>query len=543
MIQTCPACGRHTQHFVRDIRDSALIRQIQRSHPQWAAAQGACARCVDLAFLAEHESTYRLQIPSDIENWRNVHGLSIPPTPLRLGVNGDHTGAGVTIAMIDSGFYPHPDLIKPKSRLLRIVDITNPDREEEYFHRPHDESWHGTMTSVVCAGNGFLSGGYFRSLAPEAKLVLVKVHDGKKITGASIEKALRWVIRHKERYDIRIVNLSVTDDWPISYKDSNVDQAAHDAMEAGLVVVAAVGNDPTAPIKPPANSPDVIAVGGVDDHTTIAQNDDSLYHSTFGTTVDGFLKPDLMAPAIWIAAPILPRTPNSEEARFLFDLWKRHDKSLVSQLRQQFNLTKLPADILSAAPQVIRQAIRERIQQARYITPHYQHSDGTSFAAPIVCSVVAQMLEIAPQLTPVQVRQILVSTARRLPDVPVERQGHGVLDVGKVIQMTLEEGRHHPERRTHSPLIDSRGSKIHFFYHDHLAQSVALAGSFNRWNHREYMLRSDGKGRWKVSIPLLPKGIYVYKFVVDGNKWLDDPRNPFSESDGFNGLNSRLVIE
>jgi len=543
VTSSCPVCGRKTPHLITDIGDPVLLRHLRKRRPSWHKGLGACPRCVDLAYLATHKSAARRRVPSDIDNWSLIHGLSIPPTPQRLNAMPEWTGRGVTIAFIDSGFFPHPDLIRPANRILAIHDITQPDRRATYFGQPHDESWHGTMTSVVCAGNGHLSGGFYRGMAPQANLVLIKVHDGQRISGESIEKALRWVIEHKERYNIRVVNLSVTDDWPVSYKSSSVDQAAEDAIEAGIVVIAAVGNDPSAAVKPPANSPNVIAVGGVNDHNTITQQDDSLYHSTFGQTVDGFLKPDLIAPAIWIAAPILPETPNHLEARFLFDVWQRHDRSLASSLKNNLSLTKLPRTTLDQTPQHIRSAIRDRIVQARYITPNYQHSDGTSFAAPIVCSLVAQMLEAAPQLAPAHVREILVTTSRRLPSVPVERQGHGVLMPRIALTRTLEESRHHPDRRRHSPQIDDMLGIIHFYYHDHAARRVALAGSFNDWRVDDWLFQSEPNGRWKLTMPLFPKGKYVYKFFVDNSRWVDDPRNPYSDADGFNGLNSVFVVE
>jgi serine protease AprX len=44
--------------------------------------------------------------------------------------------------------------------------------------------------------------------------------------------------------------------------------------------------------------------------------------------------------------------------------------------------------------------VRQRINDQKFIHPHYQHVDGTSFAAAIVSAAVAQMLEANPALTP-----------------------------------------------------------------------------------------------------------------------------------------------
>jgi serine protease AprX len=63
--------------------------------------------------------------------------------------------------------------------------------------------------------------------------------------------------------------------------------------------------------------------------------------------------------------------------------------------------------------------------------------DGTSFSAPIVSSVIAQMLEANPNLTPQQIKKILISTAERLPGYEVDRQGWGVLDPRRAVEAAL----------------------------------------------------------------------------------------------------------
>ena len=67
----------------------------------------------------------------------------------------------VTICFIDSGFYAHPDLTAYRNRIKKIIDVTKPEVSptgSEIF----DGAWHGTMTTVVCAGDGYLSKGLYR---------------------------------------------------------------------------------------------------------------------------------------------------------------------------------------------------------------------------------------------------------------------------------------------------------------------------------------------------------------------------------------------
>ena len=187
------------------------------------------------------------------------------------------------------------------------------------------------MTSVVCAGDGYLSNGLYKGIASEAELVLLKVQDDHgKITTANIVKALQWVLEHHREYDIRIVNMSICDDEAISYKQSEVDRLAEQLVEEGIVIVAAVGNDENGTIKPPANSLNVIAVGGIDDDNSLDQPVSRLYHSSFGKTIDELMKPELVAHAIWIAAPILPGSKEQEESEILHRLLQLPDTELIN---------------------------------------------------------------------------------------------------------------------------------------------------------------------------------------------------------------------
>ena len=73
--------------------------------------------------------------------------------------------------------------------------------------------------------------------------------------------------------------------------------------------------------------------------------------------------------------------------------------------------------------------------------------DGTSFAAPIVTSIAAQMIEANPRLTPMQIKSILIATARRIPHIDVDRQGWGVVDPERAIDAALQ-ARERPGRKT-----------------------------------------------------------------------------------------------
>jgi len=151
------------------------------------------------------------------------------------------------------------------------------------------------------------------------------------------------------------------------------------------------------------------------------------------------------------------------------------------------------------------------------------------------------MLQARPHLLPRTVRGILFTTSRPLKHIPVERQGHGVVEPATALQNTLRED-HVFKTRPLSPFFDFANNKIIFYYHDHHARRVTVAGSFNNWQPEQYLFTNDGNGLWTAEIPILPAGHYSYKFVVDEQRWIDDPENPFREPDRYNGLNSRLII-
>jgi serine protease AprX len=356
--------------------------------------------------------------------------LKIIPTPVRLDASDERRGRGITIAFLDSGFYAHPDLTWPHNRILKYANMVGRSLRAD-LKAPQVSSWHGMMTSVVAAGNGFLSGGLYRGIASEANVVLVKVGSASRIRHEDIARGLRWVVRNRERYNIRIVNISCGGDHESSYLHDELSQAAEDAARAGLVVVAATGNagnDASHPVLPPASAPSVITVGGLDDKNNLEFADNDMYRSSYGPTIDGLQKPELIAPGIWVAAPILPGTPTADQAALLSQLEQATDSELEAIIKQNPGVDEDLDQAAPLAPYLIRQIVWIKVRDNNIISGHYKHVDGTSFAAPIVSSIAAQMLEVRPELKPHQVKQILIKTAVRIPHVAVDRQGWGMVN-------------------------------------------------------------------------------------------------------------------
>lgn len=466
--------------------------------------------------------------------------FAVIPTAERLKASPHYSGKGVRLAFLDSGFYPHPDLVAAGGRDVIYHDVTR-DKVDLQSTQPESWRWHGTQTSVSAAGDGWLSDGVYRGLASDADLVLVKVSEKGRISEDNIARGLEWVVAHKDRYNIRILNMSLGGDEDVPCSRSIIDQAAEEAIKQGIVVVVAAGNSDGQHSIPPANSPSVITVGGYNDGNKLGHEDLDLYHSNYGVTVDGTVKPEVIAPAMWVAAPILPHTSLYQTAEALSLLAHAPDYKLLAifaEVRESLppSFMSEPLDALR-----LRALVEATLQESKIVAAHYQHVDGTSFAAPIVSSVVAQMLEANPRLSPATVKNILVSTAERIGTAPVLRQGYGVINAARAVAIARDEQHVADSTALAAPRITQ--GKIRFAYHNDEARSVSLAGEFNNWQAEATRFVRDESGTWIAEVATPRAGRYEYKFLIDGRRWIEDPSNGIKEPDNFGGLNSVLVIQ
>ncbi len=440
----CPACNRDVppQLIADPTNVDVVLRPLLTVNANgWEPGKPICTECLSRFYRVFNQlvDTY----PQFAEQQ-----LKILPTPLRLDATEAYHGRGITIAFLDSGFYAHPDLTEPHNRIIAYHDITGRTKAED-LQTPRVSSWHGMMTSVVAAGNGLLSNGLYRGIASQANLVFVKVGRAARVRHKDIAAGLHWVIENRKRYKIRIVNVSCGGDFEASYLTDELSQAAEAAVRAGLVVVAAVGNagmDEHHPVLPPASAPSVISVGGLNDNNAFDANRFDIYRSSYGPTIDGLQKPEVIAPGIWVAAPILPRTPTAEQAALLSKLENAKDDELHEIVKAHSGIDEQLDHAAKLAPYLIRQIVWLKIRDNSLISHHYKHVDGTSFAAPIVASIVAQMLEAVPHTKPHEIKYALVKTATRIPHVPVDRQGWGRVNASIAVRAVL--AMHDAKRKT-----------------------------------------------------------------------------------------------
>jgi serine protease AprX len=293
------------------------------------------------------------------------------------------TGAGVDIALIDSGVLGVPALDGP-GKLVR-----GPDFSQDAWNRDLrglDAFGHGSHMAGVIAGADPASG--YQGIAPGARIVSVKVAGADGVTSlVRVLMALDWVRRNRDGngLHIRVLNLSFGVDARRSYVREPLAYAAEQLWNRGIAVVAAAGNqaDGTGSLDLPASDPFLIAVAATDTNHTTDTADDTI--ADFSSR-DAVRPPDVAAPG---TAVVSLRVPGST-----LD-------------------TEFPA---------------ARVGESFF------RGSGTSQAAAVVSGLAAQLLEARPDLTPNQLKALLKAGAVDLAE-DVSADGAGRVDLARSLAL------------------------------------------------------------------------------------------------------------
>jgi serine protease AprX len=360
-------------------------------------------------------------------------GYTVLTTPERINAPPEVTGRGVTMAFLDSGFYPHAALA---GRVVLHVDATSnrviESRRNFHIEQPMWYSWHGQMTSVVAAGDDPL----FPGIARAAKLVLIKVSNRRKqIKEADIERGFRWLLANHRRYRIRVLNVSVGGDYESHDPAHPLHKAVQQLAAEGVITCVASGNSASPRLVPPSSAPAAITVGGLDDSNSRDPDDWNAYQSNWGVAYDGTPKPEIIAPARWIASPILPGTREARMARWLYPMLGADEAEVRDLIRRGHADLEIPIARALDPDETLYENLQFLINKHKIIDAEHQHVDGTSVSVAIVSGVVAQLLEARPNLTPDEVRAVLTGSASILPGIPRERQGGGLINPAKALEM------------------------------------------------------------------------------------------------------------
>lgn len=290
-----------------------------------------------------------------------------------------YRGKGINVAVLDSGVAPMGDLVKPSNRIVGWKDFVGGSAT------PRDPHGHGTYVAGIIAGNGWLSYGKWKGIAPEAGLVGIRVFDALGTSTASrVIQGIQWAVANRVSKSIRVLNMAFSTNSDLSYKLDAVAYAAEQAWKAGIVVVASAGNQGPLPgtVLSPGFDPYVITVGATDDKATASRADDTMasFSGAGPTRLDGISKPDLVAPGVW-------------------------DTGL-----------RVPGSIID-----LQHALSVR-------DTYYFDGSGTSPAVGVASGVVALVLQRRPSLVPDQVKYVLKRTATRAPSSDPNVAGAGYVN-------------------------------------------------------------------------------------------------------------------
>ncbi|QKV79754.1 S8 family serine peptidase [Amycolatopsis sp. Hca4] len=302
--------------------------------------------------------------------------VSVPQIGGPAAWQAGYTGRGVTVGLLDTGVDAgHPDLAG-KVVAARDFTGTRPDAG--------DDLGHGTHVAGIIAGTGAASGGRYRGVAPDARLVSGKVCVAYGCPESAVIAGLEWIAPQ-----VRVVNLSLggaaTDGTDPVSESVNALTARY-----GTLFVASAGNDRSldlpepGPVVAPAAADAALAVGSVS-----AQDTTSPFSNRGARLGDYAVKPDIAAPGEGIVSARAAGTRDGDTA---------------------------PVDA------------------------HYARLSGTSMAAPHVAGTAALLLQRHPDWLAGRLKTTLTSTAR--PTAGVDEQGAGRVDAGRAVtqQVTATTG-------------------------------------------------------------------------------------------------------
>jgi len=317
-------------------------------------------------------------------------------------------GTGVGVAVIDSGVTAVGDLYWwiPSNQTYgsRVVYSQNfvpgtTDTSDQYGH--------GTHVAGIIASEGWFSTGSnfthtFKGIAPNANIINLRVLDQNGVgTDSSVIAAIQTAISLKSTYNIRVINLSLGRQVYESYTLDPLCQAVEAAWNAGIVVLAAAGNqgrnygagtEGYGTIAAPGNDPYVITVGVMKTAS---------YSSKGPTAYDYVVKPDIVAPGNQVVSTLAPNAPLLSTPTDVY--LSEYANSTTTNTSSGGNTKNNKKNSTSGSSTLTTNTI----------SSSYMRLSGTSMATPVVSGAAVLLLQQNPNLTPDQVKARLMKTASK----------------------------------------------------------------------------------------------------------------------------------
>ena len=344
-----------------------------------------------------------------------------------------------TIAIVDSGIDANRADFDFGARVLPQVTLTT-----RQPNSPGDGRGHGTFVASIAAG----SAPHYAGAAPNARILPIDVMDdsGTALT-SDVISACGYILQNKDALNIRVANFSLHSGARNNFYNDPLDKAVEKLWFNGVFVVAAAGNygnanGPSGVLYAPGNDPFVMTVGAVDigNHPAL-QDDSNAPWSAYGYTEDGFSKPELGAPG----------------------------RYMVGAVPTNATLTSEKAD--------------------HVVAPGYMELSGTSFAAPAVAGVAANLIAAHPSWTPDQVKAVLMVTAKPVGNAPKGSIGVGELNAGRAA--TYSKTPANPNRTLESFLLS--GSVFNA-----VGWNAAVKANAS-WNAASWSDASWGEASWSLA--------------------------------------------
>lgn len=310
-------------------------------------------------------------------------GMSVPTAnQVRLSNNTSFTGKGIGIGVVDSGVFPHPDLLSPYNRIASFVDLIN------NLNYPYDDNGHGTCICGVIAGNGNRSNNMYRGVATQSTIHCYKAFDklGKGFF-SDILCAIESLINESQKYNIKVLCLPFELLYYNSFLQSCFNSMLHLAVSKKITPVVPSGSNKNyeGSLTGIALCEDCITVSGLNTSSKL----EPYIYSSAGTSKKDDLKPDLSAACVDIVSLNCNTNYISEK-----------------------NGIKLFPNKLDRS---------------------YKSFSGTSLAAAYICGLCALLYEDNPNLTFHDVLSLLKVSCESL-DMPKGYQGEGKVNINKILK-------------------------------------------------------------------------------------------------------------
>ncbi len=297
-------------------------------------------------------------------------------------------GRNVTVAVLDTGINAtHGDLLGRVVQNVRLIDSQSVavgfvyPTPIENLQNTDLISGHGTFVAGLIAGSGSNSSGRYKGVAPAARLLGLSAGD---LSLFHILSGFDYLLYKGSFYNVKVVNCSFSSDSAFDFNDP-VNIATYMLTQKGISVVFSAGNNgpSNGTLNPYAIAPWVISVGATDENGRLAD------FSSRGVLGSKLFRPSIVAPGVNLVSL----------------------RSIASQI-SAFGVA-LGDDLQRLTPNEL---------------PFYTTASGTSFSAPQVAGTIALMLEVNPNLTPAQIKDILQRSATPLPSNYAHEVGAGMLN-------------------------------------------------------------------------------------------------------------------